>query len=400
MKRNFHSAIILSGLALSFPLLAGKKSVDCSKGQSLNSAAQQASPGDSIAFTGVCKETVMISTSGITVTGGAGAAIQSPSTSQDALTIDGAQRVILQSFSVQNGNNGIHAQDLAGIILQNISVQNNAATGIFVEGDSSAAISNSSSSGNSVDGVDAEDSSSLIFTGTFVAQSNGVFGLNLGTSSSATLNSATITASQNVLGIQVSLSSSMFLADPGCSVNAVNNITTGLTIVSGAHFFNFGGKVVASGNGLNGISLFSRSGFDMDAASTVSSYSNQQDGMHLEELSTLNLFNTPAFSGVPGVTTLQVYGNAVNGISTLLNSQVHMFNQTEIQSHNNTGIGIQVDNGSSLTLLDSSIVNNTAKDVTLTFGSRGEFTMNAIGTLSCDATSLIRGDTGKTCPTP
>ena len=149
-----------------------------------------------------------------------------------------------------------------------------------------------------------------------------------------------------------------------------------------------------------GISLFSRSGLDLDAASLVSSFNNVGDGVHLEELSTVNLFNTPAFSGVPGTTTLQVYNNTGNGISTLLNSQVHMFNQTAIQSHNNTGTGLQVDNGSSLTLLASNISNNQVKDVTLTFGSRGEFTKNTIGTLSCDATSLIRGDTGKTCPAP
>lgn len=211
-------------------------------------------------------------------------------------------------------------------------------------GDSSASISNSSALNNGVDDVDAEDSSSLIFTGLFTAQGNMVFGINLGAASSAALNAATITASQNVLGIQISLSSGMFLADPGCTINAVNNFTTGLTVVSGAHLFNFGGKIVASGNGINGVSLFSRSGFDMDAASLVSSFNNQGDGLHLEDLSTLNLFNTPAFSGVPGTTTLQVYSNAMNGISTLLNSQVPMFNQTAIQSHDNTGIGLQVDN--------------------------------------------------------
>lgn len=273
-------------------------------------------------------------------------------------------------------------------------------TGIFVEGNSSASIANSAAINNGLDGIDAEDSSSLIFTGTFLTQGNAVFGLNLGASSSATLNSAVLTATQNVLGIQVSVASSMFLADPGCTINAVNNFTTGLTVVSGAHLFDFGGKIVASGNGFNGLSLFSRSGLDLDAASLLSSFNNQQDGFHLEELSTLNLFNTPAFSGVPGTTTVQVYNNGINGISALLNSQVHMFNQTQIQSHNNTGIGIQVDNGSSLTLLTSTVTNNQSKDVVLTFGSRGEFTKNTIGTLSCDATALIRGDTGKTCPAP
>ena len=46
-----------------------------------------------------------------------------------------------------------------------------------------------------------------------------------------------------------------------------------------------------------------------------------------------------------------------------------------------------------MTLLDSRIARNKAGDVVLTFGSRGEFTKNTIGTLACDASSLIRGDT-------
>ena len=178
---------------------AGKKSVDCGKGQSLNNAVQQSSPGDTITFTGVCKESVTVATSGITLTGDGNAVIQSPSPSQDSLIIDGVQRVTLTRFTVQNGANGIHAQGVAGIILENITAQNNAVAGIFVVGNSSASITNGSALNNGVDGVDAEDSSSLIFTGSFTAQGNMVFGINLGATSSATLNSATITASQNVL---------------------------------------------------------------------------------------------------------------------------------------------------------------------------------------------------------
>ena len=160
-------AALVCVLALNVPAFAGKKSVDCGKGQSLNSAVQQASPGDTITFAGVCKENVTVLTSGITLAGDSNAAIQSPSSSQDALVINGAQRVTLTNFTVQNGANGIHAQCVAGIILQNITAQNNAVTGIFVAGDSSASISNSVALNNGVDGVDAEDSSSLIFTGSF-----------------------------------------------------------------------------------------------------------------------------------------------------------------------------------------------------------------------------------------
>jgi hypothetical protein len=243
MTFRFACAAGVCSLALSLPLLAGKKSVDCGKGQSLNSAAQEASPGDTITFTGVCKENVTVLTSGITLAGDSNAAIQSPSSSQDALLINGAQRVTLMNFTVQNGANGIHAQGVAGIILQNITAQNNAVTGIFVAGNSSASISNSSVLNNAVDGVDAEDSSSLIFTGSFTARGNMVFGINLGATSSATLNSATITASQNVLGIQVSLSSSMFLGDPGCTINAINNFTTGLTVGWGRIFSTSAGKL-------------------------------------------------------------------------------------------------------------------------------------------------------------
>jgi hypothetical protein len=397
--KSFGRCVLLLSMAGNAALYADKKLIDCSK-DSLNAAIQQASVGDTIIFTGVCRENVVISVSGITLQGLGTAVIQSPSASKDVITIHGQQGVTLQHVIVQNGLYGIHAFGLADLSLMDVTVQQNTLTGILIERNSSAAISNSSTLRNGLFGIDAEDSSSLYFTGTFTTQSNAVFGLNLGAASSATLAAATLTASQNVLGIQISVTSAMFLADPQSTINAVNNFTTGLTVVSGSHLFAFGGKIVASGNGINGISLFSRSGMDLDAASQVSAFNNQQDGVHLEELSILNIFNTPAFSGAPGTTTLQVYSNVLNGISALLNSQVHMFNQTQIQDHNNAALGLQVDNGSSLTLLGSSVINNTQGDVLLTFGSRGEFSKNTIGKLSCDATVLIRGDSGKTCPAP
>jgi hypothetical protein len=40
-------------------------------------------------------------------------------------------------------------------------------------------------------------------------------------------------------------------------------------MVSGAHMVDFGGSIVASGNGINGISLDSKVGLDLDAASQV-----------------------------------------------------------------------------------------------------------------------------------
>jgi hypothetical protein len=246
--------------------------------------------------------------------------------------------------------------------------------------------------------MDVENTSSVIFNGNFLAENNAVFGINLGATSSATVNAGTVSANQNALGIQVSITSSWFLSNPGATVNTLNNATVGLTVVSGAHLFSFGGTIVTSGNGLDGFDIASRAGMDLDAGTQASSFNNQRDGLHLEELSMVNLFNNPQFSGNPGFTTIQLYNNSGNGVSLLANSQLHMFDQARVLAHNNTGVGVQVDNGSSMTLLNSTIQSNPA-DVVLTFGSRAEFTGNTIGTLTCDSSSLIRGDTGKSCPT-
>jgi hypothetical protein len=400
MKSHLLAFTAVFTIALDFPAFADKKSIDCSKGQSLNAAVQGLSSGDTLTFSGVCKENVVVTVSGISLLGQGQAAISSPSPAGDAaLTIRGAQRVALQSFSVQSGNLGIHATGGAGISMQNIVSQNNVQTGILVDGTSSAYLSNVTVQNNGLNGIDAENTSSLIFNGNFLAQSNTVFGINLGTNSSATVNTGTVTAQQNVLGIQVSLASSFFLGGPAAVVKALNNFTIGLTIVSGAHLFSFGGTIVTSGNGLDGIDIASRAGMDLDAATQASSFNNMRDGLHVEQLSNVNLFNNPVFSGFPGNTTLSVFNNAVNGVSLLNNSQLHMFDQAQVQSHDNTGQGIQVDDGSSLLLISSKVQNNHP-DIILTFGSRGTLTQNTIGTLSCDATVLLRGDTGKTYPAP
>jgi hypothetical protein len=388
------------GLAFQLPLLADTKSVDCNKGQSLNRALEHLKPGDTLAFTGTCREAVVVGVPGITLAGGGAAVIQPPNVMSDALTVNAVAGVSLQNFTCKNGNFGIHVKGNGGATLTSIVAQTNAQSGILVEGTSSAYIANSTAQNNGMDGVDAENSSSLTFSGTFLAQTNGVFGINLGVSSSATITDGTITAQQNALGIQVSIDSSFFLGSPAATVQTVNNASVGLKVVSGAHLFSFGGTIVTSGNGLDGIDLASRAGLDMDAATQASAFNNGRDGVHVEELSFINLFNNPQFSGQQGFTTVETYGNAVNGFSLLNNSQLHMFDQAQIESHDNTASGIQVDNGSSMTLINSTIQNNPQKDVVLTFGSRGEFSKNTIGTLSCDATSLIRGDTGKTCPTP
>jgi hypothetical protein len=115
------------------------------------------------------------------------------------------------------------------------------------------------------------------------------------------------------------------------------------------------------------------------------------------------MFNTTAFSGAPGTTTLNVEKNGANGVSVLTGSGFTVIHQAMLNSTANKGAGVFVDNGSSVTLIQSTVMGNGAKDLLLTFGSRADLTTppdqtpNNIGVIACDASTLIRG-TAVTCP--
>jgi hypothetical protein len=103
------------------------------------------------------------------------------------------------------------------------------------------------------------------------------------------------------------------------------------------------------------------------------------------------MFNTPAFSGAPGTTTINTHNNGGDGLNVLTGSSFTVIHQAALVSANNVMNGVHVDNGSSITLIRSTVTGNTAPDVALTFGSRGDITTSTIGKLTCDATVLMRG---------
>ena len=56
MKTHLLAMLVLSTMALDFPALADRKSVDCSKGQSLNAVVQGLNSGDTLTFTALAKK--------------------------------------------------------------------------------------------------------------------------------------------------------------------------------------------------------------------------------------------------------------------------------------------------------------------------------------------------------
>ncbi|HEY3705297.1 MAG TPA: right-handed parallel beta-helix repeat-containing protein [Terracidiphilus sp.] len=377
--------------------------VDCSHGESLQTAVTFALPGSTIVVKGNCIGPVLIITPGLTLDGRGTAAILGAG--RDAVTINGAPRVTLSGLSVRSGNNGVVAQNGSGVTLRSVSVSGNAFSGILVRANSAATLNGGSSSGNGLYGVDAESTSSLNIVGAFASTGNAVFGLQVNNGSSLNLAAGNLTATGNVVGVQVGTNSAGFL-DGASSINASNNFAIGLTMVSGAHMVDFGGAITASGNGLQGIALDSKSGLDLDAGAQVQANGNGGDGVHLEALSVMTIFNTPQFSGSSSTTTLRAQGNQANGVNLLANSAIFDTNYAALQVSGNSGAGIALDDGSAINFAQTVPVSGVQTNVTgnhpdlrITFASRATTLSNdTVGTANCDATSLVRGTLAITCP--
>jgi hypothetical protein len=367
---------------------------NCNGGIPLQTAIDFSFPGETLLLSGTCSGPVTITTRNLTLASKNGAVLDGQK--KDAVTVKGPARVTLDSLTIQHGNNGVSASGGAQLTIVNSLIQNNALNGILLAGGSSVTLSGTSTIGNGINGLDAEASSSVILAGSYQSKGNGVFGVNINASSSLTLTQAHIVVSGNTLGIQIGTSAAAFISDSNTTLVASDNATTGLTIVSGAHMVAFGGSIQTTGNGFHGVSIDSKAGLDLDAAAVLTATGNKQDGVHLEETSVLTMFNTTAFSGAPGVTTLNALNNGLNGVSVLTGSNLTVIHQAALNSMGNAVDGIQVDNGSSITLVGSNVSSN-GKDIALSFGSRGDITSSTVGTLSCDASVLLRNFAAK-CP--
>ncbi len=382
--------MIAAGAAAAF---ADQPPLDCYR-KSLAKAVANAHTDDVIKFTGVCSGPVVIRVDGLSLQGVGTAVIDGAS--QDAVTVDGAHMVSLANIEVRNGVNGIIAVNGGHISLKNVNVHDNLVFGISLQTSSSALLSGVSISRSGVHGFDLETGSAATITDTFSSSSNRVFGINVN-GSSLTFSDATATMNGNALGMQVATSANAFLNDSKTVLNFTGNIATGPTVVSGAHMVSFGGTINATGNGLNGVSLNSKAGLDLDAGTQLN-VSGNGEGVALQEGSVMTVFNIPQFSGAPGFSTVNTHDNRGNGMRVQGNSTLTFSNNAKLIATGNTQFGLFVDNGAAATLINSTLTGNTGKDLQLTFGARADVQTTTLGSYSCDATVLTRGSVTLTCP--
>lgn len=355
-------------------------------------------------ISGTCAGPIYVSASGVVLSANGPATING--NGQDAVTINGAQRVTLSGLTITGGGNGVVAETGAQVTLANTTVSANKISGVVALGNSSISTIGGSSQGNAVHGMDIEATSALVVTGRYTVSGNGVFGINVNNGSSITLTGGFLTVTQNTLGIQLGTNASGFL-DGQSTLLSNQNLSDGITIVSGSHVVDFGGTIQTISNQIHGISLNSKAGLDLDAGSQVTSSSNAGDGVHLEQESEITIFNNPNFSGNPTTTLLTIEENQKNGISLLTGSKLLDDNFAAIQDDENGGAGILADDGSSISFGQTipvtgvhTAIQANNPDTLLTFGSRLTFISNDnLGTLHCDATSVIRGTNPYyTCP--
>jgi hypothetical protein len=117
------------------PALAAIRNVDCSKGETITMALNDAVPGDTIRVTGTCRERITITTDRLTLDGQGRATLDggggTPTELSGLVTIDGARGVTITGVTIQNGpGDGILAIHAATFSVTNSTMQGHGFMGI------------------------------------------------------------------------------------------------------------------------------------------------------------------------------------------------------------------------------------------------------------------------------
>lgn len=341
--------------------------VDCAAGETLGHALSKHNRPLIVEFTGTCTGDVLIPGDDITLRGGdASAAIVG------TVTIEGHSRVTLESFTVRDVppgspvtriGNGIVVASGQEVVLRDVDVIN---------------------AGNI--GVDLESSSVRMFDCTISrSRRHGlavVFGSVLEVRGSLDVNQS------GLVGIVVTDDGQIQMSTAS-QVSTTDNAGAGLSIQLQGHVTLHGGTHLTVSRNGSGISVVD-DGSLIYGPVTIEVTNNRGIGVLVGQLSDWTVFGGPA----PNLT---ISDNLGPGFLVIRNSFARLRENAIIT--NNGGPGLSVDE-SHVAVRGTTIQNNPAGDVILTFGSRATFDGgNTVGTpIVCDATVLVRGQF--VCPAP
>lgn len=253
--------------------------VDCTAGDTVADAlalAPSTTGRVTITLSGVCTESVSISRDDVTLRGASpGDGLQAPAETFAALTLDGAQRIVLSHLTLAGGSVGLAAQEGTAFRADDIHVHDATDSGVMVAG-ASARLENTTVEDNGGEGILAFNGARVTLVGGIV-QNNGLLGVLVKGGSSAfivrtdvlgngqggamawlgsgiSLDGATV-ANNTGNGIIVVGGSSVLLGDSGVLVTEVsgntgNGILVNDTSVIGAITL---GSAVVKNNDLRGV---------------------------------------------------------------------------------------------------------------------------------------------------
>jgi len=398
MKTSIKNIFFILFMCTLLDVNAATTNVNCTSGSPgvLSLAVTTAVPGTIINVSGTCHESIVITTDDLTLVGNSGGskAIISGFFPADRITVNGAARLAITGFIIENGVFGLSATNNASLSVKDTEIRNN------------------------VIGADITNGSMATFSGEVTISGSHAFGLEVLTGSKLVIEeNAILNIVTNFLGSQIAVNSTLFVST-GAQVNALNNTTLGLSINTGSTGMLFNAKLHTDGNGLDGLDVVSSGNFEVDGESSVVSENNGRDGISIDN-STLNLFGF--FSTIKGFPNVVAHNNMGNGILVESTSKLDVGRNASITAHHNGIAGIRLDDGSSALIQRSDVHSNNGflprndaheedddknndrpADIVVTFGSRisfnqnkdnaGDIEPNIVGLALCDKSSLSRGD--------
>ena len=362
--------------------------VDCNAGETLQSKLDEAQPGDTIMITGTCSEAVVVNKDGITLNGGGAAVIDGAGLDLWAVDVTGRQKVTIQGLTVQNGHAvGIHITENSGVWVQDVTVRNTRrhkdydadGHGIFVGHASSVVLTGTIVADNNAgNGIIVWQSGNALAVGNFTprgspfprasvqANGNGENGIFVAGSSSFTAfsnfgdNTTVHTKTNTHSGISVQQSSSVIVS--GTDIEATNNQGSGLE-VGGASSAQFWGSAATSktasglfdSNGWAGISVWGSSSFavwDDGVAVNITSTKNTWRGLNIADGS-LAAFNSPA-AQPPSKTVIS--DNGAEGVEATQNGT--LYSKIPLEAKNNAYEGVGVWGSSHVDIADAVLADN------------------------------------------
>jgi hypothetical protein len=329
------------------------RSVDCSKGQSIKAALQQARNDKplEVVFQGTCGEFLLIDRDDVTLRGA-----NSSSVLVGLVDVTGAEGVVIRDFTIQGGPNHPRTGDLGGVNvldgsvrIDNMLIQDVPNRGIQLI-NSQGIISNvtvlRSRPGNLV-----FRSSHVLFGGDIVAD-GGFFGMSL------------VNSTATAKGVNFTFKN--------CQYGVIVQINSGLEHITG--------KMTLTDNGI-GIAVLAQGAFAL--GSFIEVRGSLQAGILVDELSSM----TPLIGAPGGGPALTVVESPI-GISVERGSTFELFRQSTVA---NNGIGLNVD--ASILVSTAAKIYDNEKDVILAFGARATFGQeNEIESpVACDEQVITRG---------